>query len=95
MDVITAHTGQQAIDLIHKQDFDIVLMDIMMPGMNGLDAIKIIRNVRTELPIISVTAKAMIQDRMESLEAGASDFISKPLNLEQLFTIMRVWLSKS
>lgn len=95
MDVITAHTGQQAIDLIHKQDFDIVLMDIMMPGMNGLDAIKIIRNVRTELPIISVTAKAMIQDRLDSLEAGASDFISKPLNLEQLFTIMRVWLSKS
>ncbi|MDQ0089024.1 two-component system chemotaxis sensor kinase CheA [Paenibacillus anaericanus] len=95
MDVITAQTGQQAIDLIHKQDFDIVLMDIMMPGMNGLEAIKIIRNVRTELPIISVTAKAMIQDRMDSLEAGASDFISKPLNLEQLFTIMRVWLSKS
>lgn len=95
MIVFTANTGQHAIDLINEQDFDIVLMDIMMPGMNGYEAIKIIRNMQTELPIISVTAKAMNQDRLDSLEAGASDFISKPLNLEQLFSVMRVWLSKS
>jgi two-component system chemotaxis sensor kinase CheA len=97
MEIVTAQSGQLAIELLQSHSIDIVLMDIMMPGMNGNETIKIIRGTlnRPDLPIIAVTARAMNLDRLDSLEAGASAYISKPLNLDQLFSIMRVWLSTS
>ena len=78
------------------QDIDLILMDIMMPVMDGYEAMRMIRkDTRFEkVPIIALTAKAMKQDRDICLQAGASDYISKPLNLSQLLSLMRVWLTK-
>ena len=72
-----------------------VLMDIMMPEMDGYEAIAAIRKMEKfkTLPIIALTAKAMKADRDHCLEVGASDYISKPLDIDQLFSLLRVWLS--
>ncbi|MEC1721269.1 response regulator [Schinkia azotoformans] len=90
-----AENGQEAIEILKKQsDIDLVLMDIMMPVMNGYEAIQEIRKMEgfLELPIIALTAKAMKNDREKCLDAGASDYISKPVNLDQLLSLIRVWL---
>ncbi|WP_374723837.1 response regulator [Calidifontibacillus erzurumensis] len=95
MVVVFAENGKEAIEILQNQrDIDLVLMDIMMPVMNGYDAIKAIRNMEEyqSLPIIALTAKAMKHDREKCLEAGASDYISKPVNLDQLLSLIRVWL---
>jgi CheY-like chemotaxis protein len=95
MNVINATNGRQAIELIENtDDIDIVLMDIMMPEMDGFETMRQIRNdakFRT-LPILALTAKAMKGDREKCLDAGASDYIAKPVNTEQLLSLMRVWL---
>jgi len=75
-------------------DVDIILMDIMMPELDGYDTMKILREeMNIDIPIVALTAKAMKSDREKCLAAGASDYISKPLNLEQLFSVLRVWLA--
>ncbi|MNZ54985.1 Aerobic respiration control sensor protein ArcB [compost metagenome] len=97
LEVTVASNGRQCLEIIqHQTDFDLVLMDIMMPFMDGYDTMKVIRQnaAMMNTPIIALTAKAMKSDRDKCLEAGASDYISKPLNMEQLFSIMRVWLTK-
>ena len=78
-----------------SNEVDIVLMDIMMPVMDGYETMQRIRLMEKhhEVPIIALTAKAMKSDRRKCIESGASDYISKPLNLEQLLSVMRVWLS--
>ena len=95
MEVVTATNGRQAIELIdYIPDLSVVLMDIMMPGMDGYETMKEIRKnpaFRT-LPILALTAKAMKGDREKCLEAGASDYIAKPVNTEQLLSLLRVWL---
>ena len=95
MDVITATDGRSAINLIEStDDIAIVLMDIMMPDMDGYETMREVRNVprfRT-LPILALTAKAMKGDREKCLDAGASDYIAKPVNTDQLLSLMRVWL---
>ena len=95
MEVISATNGRQAIDIIQSTpDLSMVLMDIMMPEMDGYETMREIRNVpmfRT-LPILALTAKAMKGDREKCLDAGASDYIAKPVNTDQLLSLMRVWL---
>ncbi len=92
--VLHAENGRTGIDtLMQTPDIDIVLMDIMMPGMDGYETIRAIREVEGfhSLPIIAVTAKAMKGDREKCIESGASDYIAKPVDLDQLFSLMRVW----
>ena len=96
MEVLEAHNGIKCLDMLNKGvKIDMILMDIMMPEMNGYEAMKRIRQSPdyASLPIIALTAKAMKGDREKCLAAGASDYISKPINLEQLISVMRVWLN--
>ncbi|SFA87770.1 MULTISPECIES: response regulator [unclassified Bacillus (in: firmicutes)] len=96
MDIIAVQDGKSCLDILQKtEDIDVVLMDIMMPGMDGYETMRRIRVMPhfVELPIIALTAKAMKGDREKCLEAGASDYISKPLQLEQLLSVLRVWLA--
>jgi CheY-like chemotaxis protein len=95
MKVLTARSGRTAIDIVGRTpDLSIVLMDIMMPDMDGYETMRNIRqDVRHRaLPILALTAKAMKGDRDKCLDAGASDYISKPVNTDELLSLMRVWL---
>ncbi|MED1793681.1 CHASE3 domain-containing protein [Brevibacillus nitrificans] len=95
--VEVAENGKQAVGLLlEDRSYDLVLMDIMMPIMDGYQAMKAIREDlgMTDMPIIALTAKAMKNEREKCMEAGASDYIMKPLNIDQLFSLMRVWLTK-
>jgi CheY-like chemotaxis protein/nitrogen-specific signal transduction histidine kinase len=97
MDVITAGTGREAIaKLDSTPEVAIVLMDIMMPEMDGYETMRVIRqNVSLQrLPIIALTAKAMKGDREKCLEAGASEYLAKPVNTEQLLSSLRMWLHR-
>jgi HAMP domain-containing protein/signal transduction histidine kinase/DNA-binding response OmpR family regulator len=97
MQVTSATNGRDAIDALqHRDDLSVVLMDIMMPGMDGYETMREIRNdhrFRT-LPILALTAKAMKGDREKCLDAGASDYIAKPVNTDQLLSLLRVWLHR-
>ncbi|MGX6445570.1 CHASE3 domain-containing protein [Neobacillus sp. K501] len=95
--VRVAENGKEAIGILQEQaDFDLVFMDIMMPVMGGYEAMEIIRHKleMEHLPIIALTAKTMKGERDKCMEAGASDYIMKPLNINQLFSLMRVWLTE-
>ena len=97
MKVLTATTGSEAIALLDSEsDPAIVLMDIMMPEMDGYQTIAKIREnpAYRRLPIIALTAKAMKGDREKCLEAGASDYLAKPVNTEQLLSALRMWLHR-
>jgi len=95
MRVIYAQNGYEAIQSLEdNHDVDIVLMDVMMPEMDGYETMRRIRKVNKyrTLPIIALTAKAMKGDREKCIEAGASDYIAKPVHTEQLKSLLRVWL---
>ncbi|WP_299989789.1 response regulator [uncultured Pontibacter sp.] len=95
MQVIAAYDGKEALEKLDTETgIDMVLMDVMMPEMDGIEATKRIRkDLRfKQLPIISLTAKAMKEDREKCIEAGASDYIPKPVDTDKLLTLMRVWL---
>jgi len=95
MQVHYAESGQAALDLLQNHpDIEVVLMDVMMPEMDGFEAIRRIRQMDhfKKLPILSVTAKAMKGDRERCLQAGASDYITKPVDVDQLRSLLRVWL---
>jgi CheY-like chemotaxis protein len=97
MDVLSATNGRQAIALIEQTpDLSVVLIDIMMPEMDGYETMREIRRdprLRT-LPILALTAKAMKGDRERCLQAGASDYVAKPVNTDQLLSLLRVWLHR-
>jgi CheY-like chemotaxis protein len=95
MDVISATSGRDAIDIIERSpDLSMVLMDIMMPDMDGYQTLREIRDSPRlrRLPILALTAKAMKGDREKCLDAGASDYIAKPVNTRELLSLMRLWL---
>ena len=93
-----AERGQHGIRILEEtSDIDAALLDIMMPDMDGYETMREIRRRRQlrELPLISVTAKAMKGDRAKCLEAGASDYIAKPVDLDILLALLRVWIARS
>ncbi|MUG97158.1 response regulator, partial [Scytonema sp. UIC 10036] len=95
MQVLYAENGRDGIELLRKTpDIDIVLMDVMMPEMDGYETTRLIRQDSKfkSLPIVALTAKAMQGDREKCIEAGASDYITKPVDTEQLLSLLRVWL---
>lgn len=97
MDVLKAENGNNALEILSKsENIDMILMDIMMPEMDGYEAMRRIRaNLKhKDIVIIALTAKAMSDDRQKCIDAGANDYISKPVDVERLFSLMRVWLSR-
>ncbi len=91
--IIRAKNGKEAVDLCRGHtDIDLVLMDIKMPGMDGFQATKEIRQFAKELPIIALTAYAMADDKDTSLEAGCNDYISKPVKRNRIFSILDKYL---
>jgi CheY-like chemotaxis protein len=97
MGVITAQTGREALATLEGDpEIAIVLMDIMMPEMDGHQTIQLIRERLSlrRMPIVALTAKAMKGDREKCLEAGASDYLAKPVDTEQLLATLRLWLHR-
>jgi CheY-like chemotaxis protein len=97
MQVLAAENGQEAMETLQtRPEVNLVLMDIMMPGMDGYETIRAIRRQAPlgSLPIIALTAKAMQEDRASCLDSGASDYIAKPVDTEQLLSLLRVWLDR-
>ncbi|MEX0929901.1 MAG: HAMP domain-containing protein [Balneolales bacterium] len=97
MEVLTAGNGKEALDILNKEpEMDLVLMDIMMPEMDGYETMQAIRKLPEfkDLPILALTAKAMKGDREKCIKAGASDYITKPVDTEQLLSLLRVWMYK-
>jgi CheY-like chemotaxis protein len=98
MEVLSATNGKEALEVVkNNPKIAVVLMDMMMPEMDGYETIQEIRAIPafTRLPIIAVTAKAMVGDREKCIQAGASDYISKPVDKDQLLSLLRVWLYES
>jgi len=97
MEVRYAENGRDALRILGENpDIDVVLMDVMMPEMDGYEATRLIRDNTTfeDLPIIAITAKAMKGDREKCINAGASDYVTKPVDSDQLISLLRVWLSR-
>lgn len=95
--VVIGRNGREAIERLDEvEDIDLVLMDVMMPEMDGYEAtVEIRKNPRwRKLPIIAVTAKAMKDDQERCLQAGSNDYLAKPIDLDRLFSLIRVWLPK-
>jgi CheY-like chemotaxis protein len=98
MEVLHAENGRDAIAILEKTPFiDLVLMDVMMPEMDGYETMRSIRARARfrDLPVIAVTAKAMKEDREKCIQAGASDYAAKPVDIDQIISVLRVWLRKT
>ena len=92
-----ARNGREALDVLaRRDDIDLVLMDVMMPQMDGLAATAEIRRQPrwAKLPVIALTAKAMPEDRRKCLQAGANDYVSKPIDIDRLVSLCRVWMPR-
>src|SRR2546423_1495343 len=93
--VTAARSGREALEMLGQRRFDLVLLDIMMPGMNGLDVLKFLRRIDSliDLPIIMVTAKGESEDMVEALELGANDYVTKPLDFPVVLARVRSQLA--
>jgi PAS domain S-box-containing protein len=91
--IINAENGQQAVDLCMNQKIDLVLMDIRIPLINGYEATKLIKTYRKDIPIIAQTAYAFPEDKLKCIEAGCDDFISKPIQMQNLFELLAKYLN--
>ena len=89
-----AKNGQEAVEMIEKGDYDIILMDIKMPVMDGLEATKVIKEKHPNLPIIALTANAFDSDRQLAIEAGCDDFLSKPVSSESCLKTIRKFVKE-
>ena len=89
--------GREGLETILKEKPDLVISDVMMPEMDGYESTREIRKDRKlkDIPVIAVTAKAMMGDRAKCISAGASDYITKPVDIDQLLSLLRVWLYES
>lgn len=95
IEIFEAENGEVAIEVLkNNSDIDLVLMDVMMPVMNGYDAMKVIRKTPKieHIPIITLTAKAMKEDYQKAIDSGANDFISKPVDIDRLLSLLKIWL---
>ncbi len=95
MEVVAAENGKKGLEMLASHpDVNLVLMDIMMPEMDGFEAISRIREqaAHAKTPIIALTAKAMQGDRLKCIEAGANDYLAKPVDVERLLSMLRVWM---
>jgi CheY-like chemotaxis protein len=93
LQVIKAEAGDKALSLLRDgAEADLILMDIMMPGLDGYQTTRAIRELGIRTPIIALTAKAMKEDRDKCLAAGANDYLAKPVDIDRLMSMMRVWL---
>lgn len=93
--VSIANHGQEAVDALHANKFDLVLMDMQMPVMDGCQATEVIRTFNSDIPIIAMTANAMTGDKNKCIAAGMNDYITKPINPEILFTTIAKWIGHS
>ena len=97
MTILSAESGREAIETLKREPgIDVVLMDIMMPEMDGIETMQAIRREERfrSLPIIAVTAKAMKGDREKCIDAGAWDYLSKPVDTELMVSVLKAWLSR-
>jgi CheY-like chemotaxis protein len=94
VEIVDAQSGEDALRELLDGDFAVILLDLHMPEMDGYETIREIRSRArfTDLPVIAVTAKAMKGDREKCIEAGAWDYLSKPVDTEQLLAVLRAWL---
>ena len=95
--ISTTQNPQEVVDLHRQNRYDLILLDLNMPEMDGYEAMRRIREQERfkKLPMLALTAKAMRDDRAKCLEAGANDYITKPVDTEKLQSLMRVWLRRS
>jgi PAS domain S-box-containing protein len=92
--ILHANDGVQAVDICkNNPEIDLVLMDVQMPEMNGMEATRLIKEIRRELPVIAQTANAIAEERQKCFEAGCDDFVTKPINIAELFLKIDQWLS--
>ena len=95
MQILYAENGKDGIDVLESNpDINVILMDVMMPEMDGYETMRTIRKMRKfkSLPMIALTAKAMKGDREKCIEAGASDYLSKPVKIDQLLSLLHAWI---
>lgn len=94
-DVDYAYDGLMALDFLNYSSYDLIIMDVMMPNMDGITAVKKIRNIKNMTPILVLTAKSMLDDKIEGLDSGADDYLTKPFQMAELLARIRALTRRS